>query len=768
MRKINVLDTKYNNSGLHARIPALNNLTLLEFFEDNNILDFNDKAIYDGLVEAANESIAVGDKTITLYSTKKYFSGFDIVFETLPNTLPNTYRLWLVNQGVTDDISYSFVQGNNVMLGDIKSPNSNIGPNTLYLNLLNLNVGDTMKLKATHFNLIDITDYDLTDEDIYYYYRMYRCLKDNTQKEGYTYLPKGQSKYDVAYINKTIDEPIAELNGHTLREVFEHYYDFSDGLQGWEANGATLETERVHIQNTIGGPGYIVKNSEPTVNIGDTIFIVATLELIQNGISLGQSGNIGSSILTSGVASRKFTATATDILITRTTSSKETDGYADDVYIVNYSDYGISPETDMDYYYSLYQARKNITKKVLTYADIFEGFQEMENPFFENEVTDWLYQEPLGNYINLTVENNILVQEYVAGNALFWVGQSLEHYPDDDYYIATEAKASFNSYLQYSTEKSNLWNTDGITIDTLNTDFKKISAIAEFNEATGSIPDLSLGRLSSAMSVGDKHYFKYILAISIRHFDELITKEQLDTMLAHYLLVKNIVIYPEIYVPTEPIGLGNRFKLLSVDENIYGHELDFEDISFKMYFGVNYDAYKGYNDLMNMLKNNKAVIQYDWGIGPRLNDVRLIHAPKTEKNTSMLIVSKFIFKRLNPFYEMIEVVANEDMKNSSDLESPIKLDLTVNNTAVSIKLLDTSSGVQRWISFDFTGVSTPFNLTIDPESKKLLIDGMTDAYDYVDHTKDSFIYLPGDNEVYTLNITGAAVNQITYKKWVIS
>jgi hypothetical protein len=239
-------------------------------------------------------------------------------------------------------------------------------------------------------------------------------------------------------------------------------------------------------------------------------------------------------------------------------------------------------------------------------------------------------------------------------------------------------------------------------------------------------------------------------------------------MLAHYLLVKNIVIYPEIYVPVEPVGLGNRFKLLAVDDTVYGHELDFEDISFKMYFGVNFDAYKGYHAMMNMLKSNKAIIEYDWGIGPRYNDVRLLNAPKTEKDTSLLIISKFYFKRLNPFYELIEVSDEEDMKNESDLDSPVKLDLTVNDTTVSIKLLDASSGVQQEISFDFTGVSTPFNLTIDPETKKLLIDDITDAYDYADHTKDSFIYLPGDSEIYSINITGAAVNKITYKKWVIS
>ncbi len=241
-----------------------------------------------------------------------------------------------------------------------------------------------------------------------------------------------------------------------------------------------------------------------------------------------------------------------------------------------------------------------------------------------------------------------------------------------------------------------------------------------------------------------------------------------DAWEAEFETISLVVRVPEIVKCIEPIGLGNRFKLLAVDDTVYGHEFDFEDISFKMYFGVNYDAYQGYHILMNMLKSNKAIIEYDWGVGSRYGDVRLLSAPKTEKDTTLLIISKFTFKLLNPFYELIEVDTAEEMTNESNLDSPVKMDLAVTSTTVSIKLLDDALATEQEISFDFTGVSTPFTLTIDPETKKILIDGITDAYDYADHTKDSFIYLPGDSETYTLSITGATVNEITYKKWVIA
>jgi hypothetical protein len=585
---------------------------------------------------------------------------------------------------------------------------------------------------------------------------MYRYLKDSKSFDGFTYLPSGQSKYDVAYVNKTIDEPIAELNGHTLREVFEDG-NFYHGFE--EVIGSV-------------GTYYIYVGDIPQIYAGRNYYIRQSLKIISSDYNSGATGRVkfevtnyifqaDYSTYNDGQYHTKSTIYSpledrSNQILFYGTSTVDNQNSIKDLMMIDLNEFGISLETDMDYYFDLYNKRKNITKIAMTYADIFEVFNDITNPNFENGFTGYTVA---GDGINYTLHDGYI--EFSAPGSNGYIKYDGFTRELINYYISSEFKSNGDASLSYY---------DGIT--TKKIDYSRIntwqhlSALFTNESITGSNYLLQLRDAYDGAATPTFNRNNIIL--SLKHFDELITKEQLDTMLAHYLLVKNIVIYPEIYVPVEPVGLGNRFKLLAVDDTVYGHELDFEDISFKMYFGVNFDAYKGYHAMMNMLKSNKAIIEYDWGIGPRYNDVRLLNAPKTEKDTSLLIISKFYFKRLNPFYELIEVSDEEDMKNESDLDSPVKLDLTVNDTTVSIKLLDASSGVQQEISFDFTGVSTPFNLTIDPETKKLLIDDITDAYDYADHTKDSFIYLPGDSEIYSINITGAAVNKITYKKWVIS
>jgi hypothetical protein len=586
---------------------------------------------------------------------------------------------------------------------------------------------------------------------------------------------KTEGKNKVAYVNKTIDDPIAELNGHTLREVFEGGNIIEDNefksLSNWNLVRATPtlldDGVKLNVISTLSTEyGYIWQNILSDIIPNNNYYHwveLTTLSPEYYGSTLMQYTNLGNVPQGNNIPYQsgryKISFEANSLTGTYTIAHFRmhlSNGSGGDIILhnigmINKNALGITSLTkeQIDYYYSLYVARKNITKKLLTYADIFEE---------KNLMT---------NYDILRVGNNSTYYMSITTNGIQWNN-------NQKYYRYIEVKNNFNS-SEYkttyyaSTVDVGFRSLGGLITPTEN-EYHKFSDIYTwvYNSQYTPFRIYSETFAGTNLQSNDELHIRNWELISFEHFDELITKEQLDTMLVHYLLVKNIVIYPEIYVPIEPVGLGNRFKLLAVDDTVYGHELDFEDISFKMYFGVNFDAYKGYHAMMNMLRSNKAIIEYDWGIGPRYNDVRLLNAPKTEKDTSLLIISKFYFKRLNPFYELIEVSDEEDMKNESDLDSPVKLDLTVSNTTVSIKLLDTSSGVQQEISFDFTGVSTPFNLTIDPETKKLLIDDITDAYDYADHTKDSFIYLPGDSEIYSINITGAAVNKITYKKWVIS
>jgi hypothetical protein len=763
MRKLEVLNTNYEKSGLYAKIPALNDMTLKEFFEGLNIVkNYDSVRTFNNAIETVDESILI-DSSLSLISGHEYFSAFDLIFETMPADNPDSYRLWVGSEGVTDTITHSFLTNEKEVFMNVKTSASSRTAD-LYLNLFGLTIGQSMNLETVLYFIIDLSNlsFEVTEKQVYYYYRMYRYLKDSKSFDGFTYLPKGQSKYDVAYVNQTIDDPIDELNGHTLREVFEDGNlivngDF-DASTNWVDSGVSQSV--ADGVNTVTGEiinSSIGMNYNGVFALNKNYFIVYRAKPLNDVDMFRIRTDDATTTLLSNptynewhvVSTKVFLASSTVIGFRYSSLAVGSKLELDYIFVYDMNSFGISPETDMDYYYSLYQARNNITKKVLTYADIFEE---------KNLMT---------NYDILRVGNNSTYYMSITTNGIQWNN-------NQKYYRYIEVKNNFNS-SEYkttyyaSTVDVGFRSLGGLITPTEN-EYHKFSDIYTwvYNSQYTPFRIYSETFAGTNLQSNDELHIRNWELISFEHFDELITKEQLDTMLVHYLLVKNIVIYPEIYVPIEPVGLGNRFKLLAVDDTVYGHELDFEDISFKMYFGVNFDAYKGYHAMMNMLRSNKAIIEYDWGIGPRYNDVRLLNAPKTEKDTSLLIISKFYFKRLNPFYELIEVSDEENMKNESDLDSPVKLDLTVSNTTVSIKLLDTSSGVQQEISFDFTGVSTPFNLTIDPETKKLLIDDITDAYDYADHTKDSFIYLPGDSEIYSINITGAAVNKITYKKWVIS
>jgi hypothetical protein len=758
MRKLEVLNTNYEKSGLYAKIPALNDMTLKEFFEGLNIVkNYDSVRTFNNAIETVDKSILI-DSSVSLISGHEYFSAFDLIFKTMPADAPDSYRLWVASEGVTDTITHSFLTNEKEVFMNVKTSASS-RTSDLYLNLFGMTIGQSMSLETNLYFIIDLSNlsFEVTEEQVYYYYRMYRYLKDSKSFDGFTYLPKGQSKYDVAYVNKTIDEVVYE--GLTLRDIFETNNFVNPDLRTWNSTEFPVSyVNGYYVWNRVSTGIFkplFIKNWDANTNFYAYIEGYATsinefLRLPYSTIQIYLTNilSIQSAISVSTTAYNQITF--------RNDIDDNVEIKVKNIGFYNIDDIFTVPPTieQMDYWRDLYLARKDIAKNVLTYADVFELY----NLYSFKTLTKSGVINEIENGFNIDANDQTkfaaIDLSQVVGDSVYITGVIKK-------YSGTGAKV-LTSNWRASTFIIN--HVEYINFDSLSIDEEKgFSAIRIISTIGGE--SLLIGR---GFNQTYKLDFKNIFSINFNKFDESITKEQLDNMLAHYLLVKNIVIYPEIYVPVEPVGLGNRFKLLAVDDTVYGHELDFEDISFKMYFGVNFDAYKGYHAMMNMLRSNKAIIEYDWGIGPRYNDVRLLNAPKTEKDTSLLIISKFYFKRLNPFYELIEVSDEEDMKNESDLDSPVKLDLTVSNTTVSIKLLDASSGVQQEISFDFTGVSTPFNLTIDPETKKLLIDDITDAYDYADHTKDSFIYLPGDSEIYSINITGAAVNKITYKKWVIS
>jgi hypothetical protein len=583
-----------------------------------------------------------------------------------------------------------------------------------------------------------------------YWQKIYDYLKSGTKVAGHTYLPQGQSKYDVAYVNKTIDDPIAELNGHTLREVFEEGNQNNNNLAELSFTGYGWGYGSF---DWISGDDYYIRISHKVVSdiydgsyglnriifTDGTVGLYMTQSIIDNGVYETKSFNITA-----------LTTQTTHLTLYGSSAGPSKIQYAKDIYVINKDALGISSLVDMDYYFSLYQARKNITKKVLTYVDIFEEIQELVNPNFDEGTNGW------GFYVSdcgLSVQDGIATFAPAVSSA--GIAQSLLQEKDTDYYFAIKGKAqeTGNIGVGFAT---NAVGTQIINFTiTTNMEFYSqiFKSLQEFNTFV-------VGREVNTYTLD------YIHLINKKHFDELITKEQLDTMLAHYLLVKNIVIYPEIYIPTDPTGFGNRYAFLELNKKVYGHELDFENMQVNLLFGVYKNAYDSYNQLMNFIINNEGIIAYDYGKGVRYTDIRLIKSPKTELDDGQYLKEKFDFKRLSPFYTL-EQGSSLTIKNIHDWDIKPIVSGNVNTNIVYIEAEEITSGLLKAVKFDFTALTKPFDFYYNAETKQILINGINNGYQYIDFSFGiSFISLPKDSE-YVIWTTGITSPTVKAKKWVI-
>ncbi|AUD65384.1 hypothetical protein BK011_06660 [Tenericutes bacterium MZ-XQ] len=649
----------------------------------------------------------------------------------------------------------------------------------------------------------DAPVYSVTPPQHYldYWQKIYDYFKTGTKVPGYTYLPQGQSKYDVAYTNKTIDDPIAELNGHTLREVFEegniltNPY-FEENVSGWSNYLQFLlshDSVNKHLLATVQG-GTIATfgqvTSEPLI-AGDKYFHrsrvkssenVSYLIAYYNGSNNQATSYVRNIYSTNGIHQantwfeRSLIFTATNVngntgnlrfgfgfYYTTAQSQVFTADYSE---LINISRLGIDnlSQAQLEEYYSLYVARKNITKKVLTYADIFEEFQLLTNPDFNDGTNGWTTFASTLSELN----NNLLITGDGANATVRTYNDSFEALSGEKIYYNAKAKittaqAPSSYYIQFT---SGPFTAEyRFNFSYLQNVYNTISGVftASYNLTTMA---LHHQYVDSATANGKVMEVDYAYALNIKHFDELITKEQLDTMLAHYLLVKNIVIYPEIYVPTDPTGFGNRYAFLEINKKVYGHELDFENMNVNLLFGVYKNAYDSYNQLMNFIIGNEGIISYDYGKGVRYSDIRLIKSPKTELDDGRYLKEKFDFKRLTPFYTL-EQGSSLTIKNTHDWDLKLVVSGTVNTNIVYIEAEETTSGLTKTVKFDFTAVTKPFNFYYNSETKQILINGINNGYQYIDFIQGiSFISLPKDTE-HLIWTTGITSPSITVKKWVI-
>lgn len=227
------------------------------------------------------------------------------------------------------------------------------------------------------------------------------------------------------------------------------------------------------------------------------------------------------------------------------------------------------------------------------------------------------------------------------------------------------------------------------------------------------------------------------------------------------------------YLVDEISGFGTGYKLIGEGTAIHDIEVEFENITLRINFGVNQNAYISYKEFMDLIvtnEKNKLILEYDYNGAQRFCDLYLQNAPKTQKTNYNIITENFIFKRITPWYELVEV-------NAPGTGSPYQL--AINNTHFvpislifestkqtgSITLILEKAGLE--VGRIAVALKSGYNLRIDSETKEaLFFNGNTtiSAYDNINHTYNSFLEVPSGN--YLLNESTGSNLKISYKKWV--
>lgn len=404
----------------------------------------------------------------------------------------------------------------------------------------------------------------------------------------------------------------------------------------------------------------------------------------------------------------------------------------------------------------IYTMRRFILKQNLTYADVFYTYCSVKNYDLLFDLDNNDIADNFSVTSNLYVKHMYDVQEFqttASGGRLQSIGQVVH---GKKYILYARARST--SFIELSQS-----GIGQVLVNNGNQDvWQDIYTEYRWNASTG----------GWALHVNSRTIMDYpIFVDGIMHFDrelfdENFSSNNLITLYNNQKSLVKTVVYPQLYLSTEPTGLGNRYAFNDLNKKIYGHELNFENMNINLVFGLYWNAYDGFNQLMKFMSNNEAIIEYNYSKGERYTDVRLVNAPKTEMEQGNIIRSKFDFKRLTPFYTIVEG-ASLVVTNDHDWDLKMIVEGTVNTNTVFIEAENLESGPSQVVKFNFTPVTKPFNFYYNSETKQILINGVNNGYQYIDHSAGiSFISVP-KGEQHSLFTTGITNPKIKVKKWVI-
>lgn len=223
----------------------------------------------------------------------------------------------------------------------------------------------------------------------------------------------------------------------------------------------------------------------------------------------------------------------------------------------------------------------------------------------------------------------------------------------------------------------------------------------------------------------------------------------------------------------EVTGLGFKLRLDKVNNSVHDFDMEFEDITLRINFGIDGNAYFEYNKVINFIALNgkrKLILEYKYrskGVDEvRYCDLYLKSAPKKQKNTQNIIQETFVFERVSVWYKYIKYsnFVNINLNNQYFLDQPVNIKITEIMSPFKLILKKPNNEIVQEIEINETGT---FILYIDSENKKILKEtgsGIVSAYDIVNKNKNSFMQIPPGQ--YILNRSGDALTfEINIKEW---
>lgn len=352
----------------------------------------------------------------------------------------------------------------------------------------------------------------------------------------------------VAYVNKTIDEVVHE--GLSLKDIFEvnnlipqptstsPVISVAPDSPAWALSIITGVNLSLHLSNNFYFAGVtradvLTGSPELTrfefwspqktpsvsrVNFSNTnglnnnfSFVFDTLATVQSSPWL--------------VLYQYWTAPAT---FTATISWEN-------MHLISMNTFTVQPtQAQMDTWRDMYLARKGITKQHLTYADIFEVNNMITNSSFDVDTTGWL-----GGFGTLSVANG--VAELVADGTQPWpqIQQdfNLPVISGEKLYISSRFNIVTGGKLAVHLRTPGM---EGVIEQTfpLNTwsDFSQIHTVLNSN-ATSLLVFINAFP-TAAEANGAVSKYDDVFMIRMSNFDELATKEILDSLRAQYLKYK--------------------------------------------------------------------------------------------------------------------------------------------------------------------------------------------------------------------------------------